>query len=171
MALGGAQEHFGVTADLVAFSKAMANGFSISAVTGPREIMMGLALTKISSTFFANPVDMAAAIATIGILRDTDALADVWELGTALIDGLNAVARRSGSPVEVIGYAPTPFLRYVGPPARQQRWEQAFYQATTAGGILLHPAHQWFLSAAHTPRDIDQVIEVCAAALQVADRT
>lgn len=171
MALGGAQEHFGVEADLVAFSKAMANGYSISAVTGSQEILAGLALTKISSTFFANPVDMAAAIATIGLLRDTDALADVWDLGTALIDGLDAAARQSGSPVEVVGYAPTPFLRYVGPSARKQHWEQAFYEATTAGGLLLHPSHQWFLSAAHTTADIDQVIEVSAAALRVADRT
>lgn len=171
MALGGAQEFFGVQADLVAFSKAMANGHAISAVTGRGEIMAGVAHTKISSTFFANPVDMAAAVTTIGLLRDTDALARVWELGTALLDGLASAIAASGSPVDLVGYAPSPFLRYSGPPARQREWQQAFYGATTAGGLLLHPSHQWFLSAAHTHADVDQVIEVCAAALRVADRS
>ena len=81
MSLGGAQEYFGVRADIATFSKAMANGHPISAVVGRRDVLQCLDQTRISSTYFADPADMVAAITTIGILRDTDALAHVWRMG------------------------------------------------------------------------------------------
>src|SRR4249920_568433 len=73
MALGGAQEWFGVQADLVTFSKAMANGHPISAVVGRERMLRHLKDVHVSSSYFLGAAEMAAAIATIGILRETDA--------------------------------------------------------------------------------------------------
>ncbi len=163
MSLGGAQEYFGIQADLVTLSKAMANGHPISAVVGRADVMSGFAQTRISSTFYAGPVEMAAALTTIGILGDTDALERVWALGRRLLDGLRKIVFDFDLPAEPLGYPPMPFLRFrdseVG-----ARWKKGFFEETTTRGVLFHPDHQWFLSASHLPADIDLTLDACHSA-------
>lgn len=166
VSLGGAQEFLDVQADLVALGKAMGNGFAISALTGRAEILEGLARTKISSTHFANPVDMVAAITTISVLRESDALDRIWSAGALLQDGLRSLVADSGLPAEVVGYPPMPFLRFAfDDPHVQSRATHLFFAATTQRGLLLHPEHQWFVSAAHTTADIEQTLDTCGSAL------
>jgi glutamate-1-semialdehyde aminotransferase len=167
MALGGAQEYFGVQADLSTFSKAMANGYAVSAVTGKRELMEGLRHTHMSSTYYANPVEMAAAIATIKTLRDTDVIERLWDLGQTLQDGLSDVVRTTKLPATVVGYAISPFLLFArGEDA--QRAKVTFFAESTRRGVLLHPNHQWFLSAAHTLKDVEDTIAACEQAASIA---
>lgn len=167
MSLGGAQQYFSVEADLAAYSKAMANGFPISAVVGRRDIMECLSQTRISSTFYASPVEMSAALATITILSETDALDRIWRLGKLFREGLETLTKELSIPAEVVGYAPMPFLRF-GPEAAAAK--RTFYVETTRKGVLLHPDHQWYISAAHTDADIDFTLEVCRAAFMAARR-
>jgi glutamate-1-semialdehyde 2,1-aminomutase len=47
----------------------------------------------------------------------------------------------------------------------------AFCSAAVSSGVLLHPNHQWYLSAAHTEDDIDTSLDVCASAAEHAMRT
>ncbi|MGD9795696.1 MAG: aminotransferase class III-fold pyridoxal phosphate-dependent enzyme [Acidimicrobiia bacterium] len=169
LALGGAQAYLDVQADLATFSKALANGYAISAVTGRREVLEGLRSTKISSTFFASPVDMAAALATIDVLEHTDALDRIWTAGTSLLSGLRSIIRELGAPAEAIGYPPMPFLRFTqGGDGRHRAIRDKFYEETTSRGLLLHPDHQWFLSAAHTELDIERTLVVCHQAMKLA---
>jgi glutamate-1-semialdehyde 2,1-aminomutase len=166
VALGGAQQYLHVQADLAAYGKAMGNGHPISALVGRRDILSKLSDTKISSTYFAEPGSMAAAIATIEILRDTDALDHVWRLGEMFQNELKTLTSRFGSSIEVVGYPPMPFMRFQsGDATTLYAVEQQFYSKTTADGLLLHPNHQWFLSAAHTTGDIYQALEVIELAL------
>ena len=172
LSLGGAQEHLNVQADLATFSKGLANGYAISAVTGSAEIMGGLAVTKISSTFFANPADMAAALATLRILEDSDALERIWSTGTNLMVGLRQIVAEFGVPAEVVGYPPMPFLRFTSTDIHQAERERiAFFTETTRQGVLLHPDHQWFVSAAHTEADLDETLATCRVAMAAAART
>lgn len=165
MSIGGAQQYFDVRADIVALSKAMANGYPISAIVGRDDVLERLACTKISSTFYANPAEMAAAIHTITILRDSDALERIWSHGAALQEGLRQLVGRYGISAEVVGYPPAPFLRFLpGPNAPDTAIR--FYTETTRQGVMLHPTHQWFLSAAHTMDDIDFTLGVCSNAFE-----
>lgn len=169
MAIGGAQEFFGVRADLCAYSKAMANGYPISAVAGRGDVMAGLSRTRISSTFFAGPVEMAAATATIGILRGTDALRRIWAAGAALQDGLTRIVAETGVQARVTGYPPMPFLRFTDPDhAARTRVRTRFHRAAIRAGILLHPDHQWFVSAAHTDEDIALTVDALRQAMSRA---
>lgn len=169
LSLGGAQDYLGVRADLTTFSKAMANGYAISAVTGSAEIMAGLASTKISSTFFANPADMAAALTTIHILAETDALDRIWTFGTSLIAGLREIVAEAGIPAEVVGYPPMPFLRFTHADADESDLARlTFFSETTKRGVLLHPDHQWFVSAAHSVADLDKTLSACRRGLLAA---
>ena len=169
LSLGGAQDYLGVRADLTTFSKAMANGYAISAVTGSAEIMAGLASTKISSTFFANPADMAAALTTIHILAETDALDRIWTFGASLIAGLREIVAEAGIPAEVVGYPPMPFLRFTHADADDSDLARlTFFSETTKRGVLLHPDHQWFVSAAHSVADLDKTLSACRRGLLAA---
>ncbi|HEY1365857.1 MAG TPA: aminotransferase class III-fold pyridoxal phosphate-dependent enzyme [Gaiellaceae bacterium] len=161
MAPGGAQEHFGVEADLAAFGKAMANGYPISAVVGRAEVLGCLERTVMASTSYGNAPEMAAALTTIGILREEDVVARLWELGERFVAGLRAIVEDHALPAEVVGYPVAPFLRFDDAEARTR-----FFEATTRGGVLLHPKHQWFLSAAHTDDDVGFALDVCRAAAE-----
>lgn len=169
MCLGGAQEYFGVRADLATFSKALANGYAISALTGRADVISCLAETKISSTFYANPAEMVAALTTIEILRESDALDRVWAAGRALQDGLRQLVAAFGAPAEVVGYPPMPFLRFVGDdPTELREVRSRFYAETTRRGILFHPDHQWFVSAAHSAADVEETLAACHHAFAAA---
>lgn len=169
IALGGAQQFLGVQADLATFSKAMANGYAISALTGRAEVLSGLAQTKISSTFFANPADMVAALTTISLLRDTDALERVWSMGSLLQKGLRSLVAECRLPAVVVGYPPMPFMRFeFVDPDIQARVTKAFFATTTKLGVLMHPDHQWFVSAAHAEADIQATLAACRTGFTAA---
>jgi len=165
MALGGAQEYFRLKPDLSTFSKAMSNGYAISAVVGRAEVLRCLGRTHMSSTFYGSTPEMAAAMATISILRDSDAIERLWILGQALQDGLRALVAEYDLPAEVVGYPPAPFLRFTGGDD-EKGLKFAFFEETTRRGILFHPNHQWFVSAAHTDEDIRFTLDACKNALK-----
>jgi glutamate-1-semialdehyde 2,1-aminomutase len=169
MALGGAQEYFQVRADLSTFSKAMANGFPISAVIGSADLLKGLRRTHMSSTFYANPAEMAAAIVTISILRDSGALERIWRLSESFQEGLRGIVREFGAPADVIGYPISPFLSFRnGDGPEVQTMRTRFFHETVSRGLMLHPNHQWFLSAAHTEDDIAAALEICRSSFAAA---
>jgi glutamate-1-semialdehyde aminotransferase len=169
VALGGAQELLGVRADLVTVGKAMANGYAISAVLGRRDVMTSFGDVHISSTFYANSLAMAASLATIAVLEQTSALGDVAALGSRLQAGLRDVVRDYALPAQVVGVAQMPFVRFTDPAA-----QRVFYRETIRRGVLFHPNHHWYLSAAMTPGDIDHALtasrQAAATVRQVLDR-
>ncbi|MEU3296975.1 aminotransferase class III-fold pyridoxal phosphate-dependent enzyme [Streptomyces longwoodensis] len=170
LGLGGAQEAFGVRADLVTVGKAMANGYAVSAVAGRADILRELANVHISSTFFANSLDMAASLATIDVLATTPALARVEALGIRLQQGLRDVIARTGLPARVVGAPQMPFLQF-DDAALAQRRKRLFYTWTVREGLLLHPNHHWYVSAALSDADVDHTLAVADRAARHAVAT
>ncbi|MBV9493790.1 MAG: aminotransferase class III-fold pyridoxal phosphate-dependent enzyme, partial [Acidobacteria bacterium] len=98
LALGGAQERFGVTADLACFSKAVANGMPISMLTGRRDVMRLFDKDVFFfTTFGGEALSLAAAKATIGELRKHNVPARLEARGSSLRDGYNALASARGA--------------------------------------------------------------------------
>jgi len=94
LALGGAQERFGVRADLACFSKAIANGMPLSVLTGRRDVMALLEKDVFFfTTFGGEALSLAAAKATIEEIRAKDVPAHLARLGRRLKDGYNEIAR------------------------------------------------------------------------------
>lgn len=96
LSLGGAQAHYGVTPDLAAFGKAMANGMPISAVVGRRDIMRGMEDIFFSGTFGGETLSLAAAIATIDRLEAEDGPARLAATGRRLKEGVAGIVDRHG---------------------------------------------------------------------------
>jgi glutamate-1-semialdehyde aminotransferase len=164
LALGGAQERFGVVADLATYGKAMANGYPISVLTGRQEVMAMVGDVHISSTFYANAAEMAAALATIRELRRGEALPRIERLGRTMMEGLEEMAAGAAIEASVLGVPQMPFLRFSHPDERLlERAKDAFYTETTRRGILLHPNHHWYVSAAMDEREIGESLAACEA--------
>jgi glutamate-1-semialdehyde aminotransferase len=97
LALGGAQERFGVTADLACFSKAIANGMPLSVLTGRADVMRLFERDVFFySTFGGEALSLAAAAATMRELEVRGVPAALDRLGGELRDGYNALAAELG---------------------------------------------------------------------------
>jgi glutamate-1-semialdehyde aminotransferase len=97
MALGGAQQYFGITPDLATYSKAVANGMPISILTGKRKIM-DLAENDIFfyTTFGGEALSLAAVVATVGEMREKDVIKHLALQGKKLKEGYNSIAKKLG---------------------------------------------------------------------------
>ena len=115
----GAQHVYGVRPDLSTFGKAMANGFSVAAVAGRREIMELGSIDKpgqerlflLSTTHGAEMSGLSAFMATTDFLERHDVISHLWQFGAELIALFNRVAARHGLERHLIagGPAANPF--------------------------------------------------------------
>ena len=109
--LKGAQAYFKLDPDLATFGKGIANGFSVSALVGKREIMElgGLFHDKkrvflISTTHGAENCGLAAMRAALRIYRDEPVVEHIWTIGSQLMAGLNAAAKTAGVEDHFLAY-------------------------------------------------------------------
>ncbi|MCL2402412.1 MAG: glutamate-1-semialdehyde 2,1-aminomutase [Oscillospiraceae bacterium] len=168
LAPGGAQETFGIRADLVAFGKIIGGGLPVGAYGGRRDIMQTVApLGKVyqAGTLSGNPVAMAAGIATLTQLRDHPGIyTHIETLGKRLADGL----KKTGNTVNQIGslvcmfMTKTPVTSYETAIKSDTAAYAAYFRHMLDNGIYLAPAQfeAMFISAAHTESEIDQTIEI-----------
>jgi glutamate-1-semialdehyde 2,1-aminomutase len=173
LALGGAQERFGVSADLAIFAKAIAGGVALSAVTGSRAMMAPIADGQLAhnGTFNGNPLALAAGIATVRQLCDQRATVfpELDRLGARLAAGLaqaspRLTVRQVGPVVHTAVDEPS-VVRNVrdragGDPTAHAR----FIEALLHHGVHATPRGLWYVSTAHTDADIDTAAEAAAAA-------
>lgn len=162
---GGGQEYFGVQADLVTFGKAMANGYTISALAGADRYMGRILDVAMTSTFFRAPDVFAASLTTlrkISWLRVPTALA---RSGALLMEKLARAARKHDVPAIPVGHPSMPFLRFnYQSEARNKRAMKFFCNGMLRRGILMTPEHHWFVAYAMSESDI---LETAAAAERV----
>lgn len=164
--LGGAGRWLGVDADLATFGKAMCNGYPGAVLVGKRMIMEKRTDTHMAATFHGDLLSVVAALTVIRIMQERDGIGHFWRLGQRLIDGLNQAVRQAEAPIKVGGFAPMPVVQATDdndpvPCPEKLRGQAAtqFCAALQRRGIFANP-HPWFLSLAHTEKDIDYTIDV-----------
>jgi glutamate-1-semialdehyde 2,1-aminomutase len=175
VALGGAQELYGVLPDLSTAAKALGGGFSVAAVGGKRELLEGVASGRVGqgSTYQAMPISLAAVVATLHELRQPGFFERITGLGNQLTDGLTSLARETGVPGHAQGVGPMLQFVFAEQPVRNwrdlarhsdEKAYHAFWQGMTDAGIMFnpHPAECWFVSGAHVQADVDHTLDVAA---------
>jgi glutamate-1-semialdehyde aminotransferase len=169
LAPGGAQEHFGVRADLACFGKALGNGMPISALAGPAETMDGLQDVFFSGTHGGETLSLAAALATLEVLASEPVHERLWRLGHRLQAGVNRAIERHGLGewVSCSGAAPWTIVsvREVDPRAAALPAKSLVQQEMLERGILFNGSN--FICHAHTDHDIDTAIDAYGAAFEV----
>ena len=167
MALGGAQEYFGITPDLATYSKAVANGMPISILTGKREIM-DLADEDIFfyTTFGGEALSLAATKATIEELRDKNVPKFLNNQGQKLKDGYNTIVQKLGMDyTKAVGYnwrSMATFEDKAGDPLVQKSLMQ---QEMIKRGVLWQGFHN--MSFSHTDADVDYTLQALEESLAV----
>jgi 3-aminobutanoyl-CoA transaminase len=157
LAMGGAQERYGVSPDLVVLGKGMANGYAISVVTGVEEVMMAAAHKLfISSTFFPNSDGYIAALKTIEILERDNALNNIWEKGSSLMGRIRATIDKYDCGAELSGVAPMFFITFRRDDAGTHKGRRDdFYTRLIRRGIFFTPHHHSYICYRHTAEDLD----------------
>lgn len=153
---GGSWEPLGVRPDLSAWSKAIANGHALSAVTGCDALREAAARVFVTGSFWCSAVSMAAAVATLGELERRDVVGHIAALGETLRTGLAEMARAHNVGLRQSGPVAMPLFLFEGD--RDFALGRAFCQAALQAGAFLHPRHNMFLCAAHTEADIQAVL-------------
>ena len=167
MALGGAQEFFGITPDLATYSKAVANGMPISILTGKRKIM-NLADEDIFfyTTFGGEALSLAAVKATIEELRGKNVIKFLDDQGKNLKDGYNSIVNKLGLDfTRTIGYnwrSMATFDEKAGDPLIQKSLMQ---QEMIKRGVLWQGFFN--ISFSHTDRDVDYTLQALEESLSV----
>ncbi len=178
LALGGAQAHYHVLPDLATLGKALAGGAPLSAVVGRREILELIAAGEVAfgGTFNGNPLSLACAHATLGELERDDgaALAHANRMGRELMAGLDRAARRLGVPLEVTGFGAAFALHFTRKAELRdyrdtldddRRWLERFLLRALEEGVYLLPDGRIYVSAAHTPEDVEETLGALERAL------
>ena len=105
VANGGAQQHFGIRADLVTYAKAMGNGFPIAAIAGKEEVMMTINPGSVAhgGTYTGNVAGLAAADATLEILENEPIIETINQRGRTLMSGIDEILTEADVPHVVTG--------------------------------------------------------------------
>lgn len=175
--LGGAQAAYGVQADLSTFGKALANGFSVSALTGRRELMelggfdhVHRRVFLMSTTHGAETHALAAALATMQIYGNEPVVETLYARGARLRAGIDAIVAELHLEEQFALMGRDCGLLYAtrdetGAPS--QPFRTLFLQEMMNRGVI---APSFVVSYSHTERDIDATIEIAGEALWVYSR-
>ncbi|MHC4953359.1 MAG: glutamate-1-semialdehyde 2,1-aminomutase [Planctomycetota bacterium] len=175
VAPGGAQERFGVRADLTTMGKTIGGGLPVGAFGGSLQYMnhvapLGMCVSQ-GGTLSGNPLAMAAGLATLGPL-DGAAYAELEARGALLEDGLSTVdlplvVQRVGSMMTVF-FHEGPVKNLADAAACDADRFATWHRGMLERGVYLPPSQYeaFFVSLAHTEADINRVIaaheEVCS---------
>jgi glutamate-1-semialdehyde 2,1-aminomutase len=180
LARGGAAEFFGITPDLATYAKAMGNGYPAAAFGGTEEVMSVLP-DKVShgGTYAGNRVAAAAAVVTLKILRDTDALGTVHRVGREVQVGLEQVITARGLPFVFTGHPAMFGIMFTDrAPTEYRDWATSDHELYDAVANEMHDRgampepdsrEPWFFCEAHAREDVvDRIVSIFAESLDAA---
>jgi glutamate-1-semialdehyde 2,1-aminomutase len=173
--LQGAQTCYNVSPDLTTFGKGMANGFSVAALAGKREIMNvgsiepeGMERTfTISTTHGAEMCGLGAFIRSVELYRELPVIDQLWNYGEKLIDGVNAISKELGIVDHFYfeGYPCSP--NYVTKNKNGEvsfEYRTLFSQEMIKNGVLM----PWVaISYAHQNKELELTLEATRKSLSV----
>ena len=188
LAWGGAQEGYGVVPDLATYGKTISGGYPIAAVCGRADILdCGDPRRKgqgqgdyafVSGTVNGNPIGAAAGLACLDELAQDGVYARLYEVSERLRQGLLAIGKEAGVPLQVLGDGPVlqPFftetiiLNHADSLAADAAMARLWNVEMIKRGVLCNPGGKLYLSLAHSDDDIDRTLQVAQEALAVVVR-
>jgi glutamate-1-semialdehyde 2,1-aminomutase len=162
LSLHGSWDPLGVQPDLSAWSKAIANGYALAAVTGVDRFREAASQLFVTGSFWCSAVSMAASVATLDELVRLDGPSRMRAMGQRFRDGLAEQAAAHGVGIRQSGPPQMPTLLFDGD-VNFEKGDRFVLEALSRG-VYLHPRHNMFMSVAHTADDIDFALEATDAA-------
>ena len=179
VALGGAQEAYGIIPDITCLGKIIGGGLPVAAYGGRRDIMQQVSPAGPvyqAGTLSGNPLAMTAGIETLQILSQEGYAAQIERQTTKLLDGWKAQAEKAGIKIQAhqagsmmgIFFSEQEVWNYEDAAAADQEAFKRWFLSMLEQGIYLAPSQfeTIFLSGAHTDADIDRTIEAAGKAFR-----
>jgi glutamate-1-semialdehyde 2,1-aminomutase len=179
VALGGAQQLYGITPDLSTFGKVIGGGMPVGAYGGRRDIMERVAPSGPiyqAGTLSGNPVAMAAGLAMLEVIQAPGFYSELERKTQLLTDGLLAVAIDAGVPFSVNRVGGMFGLFFTA--QKVESFAQAtdcdvaafnrFFHAMLERGVYLAPSafEAGFMSSAHGEQDIADTLQAAREAFR-----
>ncbi|HUL75688.1 MAG TPA: glutamate-1-semialdehyde 2,1-aminomutase [Vicinamibacteria bacterium] len=181
LALGGAQQVYGIAPDLTCLGKILGGGLPAAAYGGRRGIMATVAPegpVYQAGTLSGNPLAMAAGAALLDLLAKPGTYEALEASSARLEEGLRRAARDAGASVTVnrvgsmitVFFCPGPVTDYASAKASDTRRFGRFFHAMLERGVYLPPAQfeAAFVSRAHGEAEIEATVAAAAEAFRVA---
>ena len=178
VAAGGAQERFGVEADITTLGKIIGGGLPVGAYGGSRKIMEKLSPAGPiyqAGTLSGNPLAVAAGLATLRLLGEPGVYERLETLGRHLEKGVTTAIEKNGWPLcfQRVGamfclyFSKTPVTNYAEAKASDTQKFARYFHGMLENGVYLAPSRfeAGFLSLAHEEADLDRVIATGAEVL------
>lgn len=171
LALGGAQEFYGVLPDLATYAKAVGAGTPLSVLAGKEEYMRLIEQGSVihAGTLNGNPLALSAAKAALQYLTGSadSCYTTMAARGSRLRSGIMELLTARGLPACTAGEGPVFHVSFIGQQPRNYRdlldadrkLYSDFVLALLDEGVLPLPDGRWYLSAAHTDADIDATLK------------
>jgi glutamate-1-semialdehyde 2,1-aminomutase len=160
----GSDHHYGFSADLICFCKALANGYNVSALCGTDALKTAASSIFYTGSYWMSAVPFAAGIATQQKLKEIKATERFLTLGKKLTEGLVQTARGHGLNLKISGELPMWYMRITDD--ESQMLHQEWIAACVQRGVFFTNHHNHFLNAALTEEDIAFTLEVADDAFQ-----
>ncbi|MFG0212699.1 glutamate-1-semialdehyde 2,1-aminomutase [Brevibacillus porteri] len=181
VALGGAQELYGITPDLTTMGKVIGGGLPVGAYGGKREIMQQVAPAGPiyqAGTLSGNPLAMAAGLTTLQELSKPGAYERLEKMSARLAEGLADNAKKLDIPhtlnrvgsMVCLFFTETPVVNYETAKTSDLERFSAYFNYLLEEGIMIPPSQfeGMFVSLAHTDEDIERTIEASYKAMKRA---
>ncbi|MBS3920272.1 MAG: glutamate-1-semialdehyde 2,1-aminomutase [Deltaproteobacteria bacterium] len=178
-AYGGAQELYGIKADLTCLGKIIGGGLPVGAYGGKEKIMERVApLGGVyqAGTLSGNPLAMAAGIEALEILKSKKIYQDLEKKTTYLTERISESAEEQGIPVSInratgmltVFFTESPVRDYASAKTSDTKRFAKFFIEMLEQGIYLPPSQfeAWFISLVHTQKDLDKTAEACDTAFR-----
>ena len=154
----GSNEYFGFKPDLICFSKALGNGYPISALVGIDALKTAASKIFYTGSYWFSAAPMAAAMATLKELKRIDGPPILRQTGKKLLDGLVRIAKGHGYDLKVTGHPSMPYLRITNDESLMLH--QDWCAECTKRGAYFTSHANWFVSIAHTDEDIQRTWDI-----------
>jgi glutamate-1-semialdehyde 2,1-aminomutase len=183
VALGGAQELYGIVPDLATYAKAVGAGVPLSVLAGKREYMDLIASGRVvhAGSVNGNPVSLTAARVALDVLAaDGGSIyRELRRVSQSLREGLLDILRSQNLPVVSNGEGAVFHIAFMDRPARNYRdtleadsgLYSDFALALLDEGVLVLPDGRWYVSVAHRESDINATLEAARRTLRAPSET
>ena len=153
---GGSHRYFGFVPDLAVYSKALGNGYSISACVGKAKLKNAASEVFLTGSCWNDSSAMVAALQSLKLSAEKNVARSVLDKGKIFCEGLEMAARKYDFEFYMTGPTSMPYPWFQGD--EDLYLIQKFCEIAASEGLFYHPHHNWFISDAHNTESLSSAV-------------
>ena len=161
---GGSHQYFGFSPDMTVYSKALGNGYAISACVGIPELKNAASEVFLTGSCWSDAVAMRAALTSLEICEKDSVASLVLDKGKYFCSGLENLALEFNFKLRMTGPTSMPYPWFDGDDNLYRI--QNFCQIASKYGLFFHPHHNWFISNAHDQVSLDKALALARSSFE-----